>query len=346
MTTQATQDTTASQDTIEDMDKLFAEAAGDTTSTAAAEEGAEETTTEQPVTESKTVKEGDLDLSDNTVKVEATETAATIEGEQKPATEAAKAPPADWRANLAPEVKAEIEKIEAERARAAEENERLQHRARSDAGRVAALTRAQVDLQKRVKEVDSAKAAERKALIEQLKADYPQIAAGLEALQQEQDVRIASAETLAQELARKAVADEAAKRFASVEAKHKGWMATIKTPAFAAWKDKQPPEVQALGASDEPADAIAMLNRFREAHPATSEVTQDTTTTTTTTTAAKPSKTAAEIKADRAKTLAASGGPATRPATRESTTTVPDEVDAAFGHFASQKDKQAAASRR
>jgi len=41
------------------------------------------------------------------------------------------------------------------------------------------------------------------------------------------------------------------------------WLDVVKTPEFKAWRDQQPPGIQALGASDDPRDAVSMLRMFR-----------------------------------------------------------------------------------
>jgi hypothetical protein len=337
MTTEATQQQ-ASQQEEPDMDALFAEAV----STTATEEGAEKPATQPEQTESKTPSENDLDLSQNTVNKEATETTASTEAPAATKTEGTAAA-ADWRTALAPEVKAEVDKLEAERARLAEMNNRLNHTARSDAGRVAALTRRVDELQRSVKSTGSAAAQEREALFKKFEADYPEIAAVMKAQMEDAKAQIAStqktAEALAQDYAQKAQAE----REAAVEAAHKGWKETIKAPAFTAWLGQQPQGVRALGASDEPGDAIALLNAFRQTNPATSQSQQQTTTTTTTSTATgsgKPSKTAAEIKAERQQTLAASTAVATRATSRTSTTDANSgELEGDFNHFATKRSK-------
>lgn len=328
MTTEVTPNE-ASQDN-DDIEALFTEAAGGAAA-AASEEQAE--TTEQPeqkptAQEDGEVSESDLDLSQNAVKTEASEEEASAE---KKTEEAAK--PADWRATLTPEVKAEIEKIEAQ-------NNRLAHQARSDAGRVAALTKRVDELARLAKQGSSAAAKEREALLQKFAANYPEIAEAMKAQLEGTKAELESTKQLAAALAQKHEQDATVEREAAVEAAHPGWKTAIKEPAFAEWYGAQPSEVKALGASDEPGAAIALLNAYRASHPATSKSAETTETTQQTTTRASASKTAAEIKAERAKTLAASAGVQTRAASRDSTTSGPsDDVDGAFEFFSKQKTK-------
>jgi hypothetical protein len=52
-----------------------------------------------------------------------------------------------------------------------------------------------------------------------------------------------------------------------MEAAHPGWVRTVQSRAFGAWKTKQPPRVQALGASNRPEDAILMLDLYKRDVP-------------------------------------------------------------------------------
>ena len=49
----------------------------------------------------------------------------------------------------------------------------------------------------------------------------------------------------------------------TMEQAHKGWKTTVNTPEFNAWRTAQPPAIQNLSRSDDPQDAIAMLNLFK-----------------------------------------------------------------------------------
>lgn len=50
----------------------------------------------------------------------------------------------------------------------------------------------------------------------------------------------------------------------AVESRHQGWQRTVKSEQFSNWLSEQPEEIQALASSDDPADAIAMLDKYKE----------------------------------------------------------------------------------
>lgn len=51
---------------------------------------------------------------------------------------------------------------------------------------------------------------------------------------------------------------------AYVRVKHPQWVKTINTPEFTAWRQAQPPEINALGASEDADDAVRMLDLYAE----------------------------------------------------------------------------------
>lgn len=103
-----------------------------------------------------------------------------------------------------------------------------------------------------------------------LKEDYPEFGAAMEAAMNEQ------LGTLREQLAKaKPASDtaqsvtpaefEAYKRGQSVEQRHPGWTERVKTPAFAGWLQAQPRELKLLASSDDPRDAVRLLDLEREA---------------------------------------------------------------------------------
>lgn len=64
------------------------------------------------------------------------------------------------------------------------------------------------------------------------------------------------------------------REIARVERKHPGWLDTIKTDEFTAWKAAQSDEVKALGASDFAEDAIDMIDLFVKRTPTKAAVQQ------------------------------------------------------------------------
>lgn len=100
-----------------------------------------------------------------------------------------------------------------------------------------------------------------------LRTEYPEMGAAVEELVKA-NVKVAPVEQ-GQPLAVDDVlaivdANEAAKQKNRVETAFPGWEARVKTPAFQQWKQSQPPEVQALGASPYADDAIDLLRKFDE----------------------------------------------------------------------------------
>jgi len=55
-----------------------------------------------------------------------------------------------------------------------------------------------------------------------------------------------------------------AREMAKIDRKYENWEDDVKTPEFAAWREAQAPEVQALGASSKAADAIKMLDLYAD----------------------------------------------------------------------------------
>jgi len=113
--------------------------------------------------------------------------------------------------------------------------------------------------------------------MEQLIKDFPEIAVPVQEFLQENlaGMKQASPDELVAALQDKLAADlgnrtqAAVQQFfeqrekARVERAHPGWLQTINTPEFQAWRAAQPPEIQALGASDIAEDAIEMLNAYK-----------------------------------------------------------------------------------
>lgn len=64
-----------------------------------------------------------------------------------------------------------------------------------------------------------------------------------------------------------------ARELARIDRKHENWEETVATPDFKTWRDAQPPEIQALGASDKSADAIKMLDAYEAHRKAVAEAT-------------------------------------------------------------------------
>lgn len=59
--------------------------------------------------------------------------------------------------------------------------------------------------------------------------------------------------------------------FAAISAHHKTWKKDVVTPEFSQWLEAQPDDVRALAGSDDPEDAIAMMDKFYASRPSKDE---------------------------------------------------------------------------
>jgi len=114
----------------------------------------------------------------------------------------------------------------------------------------------------------------------QLKADYPQFAEALESALDEKlqsvQAQLANARPANQVAGITAQDFEKFKRDSFVESKHEGWQDRVKAPAFHGWLASQSREVQLLAASDDPRDAVRLLDLESVARQRpTSQSTQD-----------------------------------------------------------------------
>lgn len=152
----------------------------------------------------------------------------------------------------------------------------LQHQVKSSEGRVAALQREmQVARQAAVSVAAPAPNAQAVAAAnkspekwEKLKEEFPEWGEAVEELvsvraqpqQPAPQVDLSPIHTQLNDLTRQVYrAVEEAKVFGA----HRDWKQVINTPQFVAWAQTQPPEVQALGASDSAEDAITMIDRYK-----------------------------------------------------------------------------------
>ena len=138
-----------------------------------------------------------------------------------------------------------------------------------------ALDRAEQHPQQQVQQPSQAQqnaALQSTAEFEQLKQEFPDWGRAIESMIQanrpQQFEQQAAPQLDVQEL-RASVMDSVRQELHSqalgrVETKFPGWRATVNTPTFQEWRMAQPAEVQALGASDFPEDAIEMLGRYQQ----------------------------------------------------------------------------------
>ncbi len=146
-----------------------------------------------------------------------------------------------------------------------------EHRYRSDMGRQSALQKQVADGQDLIKSLQEAAAANKPADIpdeqwETLKAEFPEIAAGIES----KFSAMASSHQTAMDGLQgqiKPIQDRAAQQYEASQAEvitrdFPNWQETIKTPEFADWFHSQPQAVQNMYGSDHAADAAYLLKSY------------------------------------------------------------------------------------
>lgn len=104
--------------------------------------------------------------------------------------------------------------------------------------------------------------------LKKLSADYPEFAQAIAPSFDAVNQRVAALEARLQQPAQSApdVTQEINKLRAelTVEARHQGWQQEVRKPEFQGWLTKSPREVQMLAASAEPADAVRLLDLWKE----------------------------------------------------------------------------------
>lgn len=256
-------------------------------------------------------------------------------GSQPPKEEQAPDPWAD-----APEpLKAELAKLQKERDEAL-------HKAKSDASRVAALSRKLQQVQtapapaKAPEPTEAQKALDGK--IEQLKKDYGDIAEPLIELIESQKKELDSVRTTLHGLNEAQQAQVIVAETQALEARHPDWREIAQSKDFQEWLVIQPPNIQGLAESWDARETSVVLTLFKtEAGVATGqteEPRQDDKSTD-----AKP-KADAATGARRSQQLEGGRDVRSRPAPAASEP--PDDFDAAFKYFEEKRrQKQALAAR-
>ena len=102
--------------------------------------------------------------------------------------------------------------------------------------------------------------------LKQFREEYPEIAKAVDLAIQE---RVSSlprpgpASTEIEALRNQIAQLERQRAIDFIESRHEGWVETIRTPEFQGWVKAQPREVAALGDSNDPRDAVRMLDLFK-----------------------------------------------------------------------------------
>lgn len=246
--------------------------------------------------------------------------------QDEPPAEAATAPPADDPFAWVPHDKRDlIDTLQRER-------DDYAHRARSDAGRLGAMTRRINELQAALQ--TSAATQQRapsestgeaepntSSPMDEVRETFPELAAAIEAeraARQEEIARLRREASAPYEAMQRE--QYLASQYAALEAAHPNWQQTVQSPDFATWLSEQPPAVQRIVESDDAQEASWMLDRFQRDNQAVK----------TDQTAARQS-----VAAARRERLAQSVGvPARGVATGSG---APDDFDSAFDYFARKK---------
>jgi hypothetical protein len=179
-------------------------------------------------------------------------------GSQPP--EGEKAP--DLWASAPDDLKAEYQKVLKERDEA-------QHKAQSDANRVAALSRKLNTLQAPASAPQEAPAQPteaQKALddkVKQLREDYGDIADPLIELIEAQKAELKSVRTVLTGLSEERQAQVIAAETQAMEARHPDWREIAKSTEFAGWLEIQPENIQALATSWDARETSVALTLFK-----------------------------------------------------------------------------------
>lgn len=200
--------------------------------------------------------------------VAADEAGHTIEPEQEEVPAAQEA--------VASEPKAAVAQEEDELTRLRRERDEAVHKAKSEAGRQAALQRRLAEAEAKAREVSKAAAPaiseEEARALAKLKEDYPELSEVLDKrlglvekiVEQRVKETVEPLQNLYQEQSR--VQQEAAiqQSLSVVTAKHPDWQQTVASPDFEVWLANQPPAFKSMVGSWDPSDINYVFDRFKE----------------------------------------------------------------------------------
>lgn len=226
----------------------------------------------------------------------------------KPVVEAARQAPeqqvVDPLAALTPEARELVTQLELR-------NKALEHAARSDAGRVAALTRKLADVEKpRSTKTDDETGNDGEAFGE----DFPEVAAAVDRVVEKklEPLRAQAAERDAQEAASRE-RTQLAEAYSALHKAHPDFEQIRDDPKYAAWVEKQPKGVRQMAVSSDPADAIKLVDIYK----AEMKV---------------PARNPRAALLEAAVDIPSKGG--------SRTAKIEDDFDAQFDHFASQRTQR------
>jgi hypothetical protein len=145
-----------------------------------------------------------------------------------------------------------------------------QHRASSDAHRVAALTVKTSEQERKLQAFQQQQ--QQTPEVDDVAQDYPEVAQlvrseikrAIEPIVSEHERQTAERQLSELEAAQEAELAETQKAFKRFSEVHPDYLEVCRSPAFSDWKSKQSPGMQALAASSHPDDAIVMLNNYKQ----------------------------------------------------------------------------------
>lgn len=190
-------------------------------------------------------------------------------------------------------------------------NKALEHAARSDAGRVAALTRKLADVEKpRSTKTDDETGSNGESFGE----DFPEVAAAVDRVVEKklEPLRAQAAERDAQEAASRE-RTQLAEAYSALHKAHPDFEQIRDDPKYAAWVGKQPKGVRQMAVSSDPADAIKLVDIYK----AETKV---------------PARNPRAALLEAAVDIPSKGG--------SRTAKIEDDFDAQFDHFASQRTQR------
>jgi hypothetical protein len=159
-----------------------------------------------------------------------------------------------------------------------QDNTNWEHRYKSDLGRQNALQSKLAESERTIQELRAGSTAQKPADIpneqwEELKNDYPEIAAGIEArfgnLEKNHQAEIEALKGQISPIQQEAEAQYVKNQTDALIRDFPDYIQTINSPEFDKWVQAQPRTVQALMGSDEAVDASYLLNSFAQTQQTT-----------------------------------------------------------------------------
>ncbi len=242
--------------------------------------------------------------------------------------------PDPW-ANYPDDVRAQLAQLQKERDEA-------QYRAKSDANRVAALSRKLSEFtngsarsvqpqENKPEQTEAQKALDAK--IAQFKEDYSDVADPVISLLEAQKEELNSVRAVVGQLNEERQAAQVAAERQALEARHPDWQQIAGDPKFGSWLEVQPPAIQGLASSWDSRETSVALSLFKsEMGMAASQG------------EASGQPAAAATDARRSQQL--DGGRQIRSKPAPAASGAPDDYDAAFAHYQRIQDAKLSSNRR